>query len=345
MKEHNNCICKDNLLRFYRSHFWATVMLLLLILCEYILLSISYAFTTPCTAVWVPVGIFLISLVIGFCLKVYTFDKWMIKGFLGNSITGGYTAIFFLIVFLITCAFVPALIHDYIADKSLTLWGLFVGIAAIPLEVLIYPSTESFDRCPIEKREILVSPISFTKPKENETDYFGSSKSRNEGFYYPIARCKNLKEIWVVVSKEFIDYTKLCFPNMKDATDKEVVACYVNRIIQETNDNHKEYDIHISEPVEYNDFDNCYEGVKKVFNEIGKDKAKKTIINISPGTAMVGSALAMFAIQGNRMLAYNKQNLPKGINPFSESNANVLSMKELIEEMIIEIQNSRQSKE
>lgn len=319
-------------------------MLLLLILCEYLLLSKAYVFTTPSPTIWVTVSLFIILLAIGCCLKVYSFDKWMIKGFLGNSITGGYTAIFFLIVFLITCAFVPALIRDYIADTSLTLWGLIIGIAAIPLEVLIYPSSYSSTRCSMEEREVLVSAISFKIPKKNETASFELSAFQNDGFRYPFMKCPKLTEVWVIVSKEFINNAHACFPNIEN--DKKVAEQYVQNIFKDEKVQDilkdKKIDIHISDPVEYNDFDKCYEVAKEIFNKIGKEKAKKTIVNISPGTAMIGSALAMFAIQGNRILAYNKQNVNDEI-PFAQSSANVLSMKELIEEMIIEIQNSRQA--
>ena len=342
-----NWLTKIKIANLLRQKWWAVVMLMLLIICELTVISKAYLqpnnmlSQTPWFVVLPLVGIFLILVIIGVYRKVYAFDKLIIKDFLANSLAGGYITIFFLIAFLITVAFVPTLIRDFVAGEHLAWWGMLAGIAAIPLEVLIYPASYSSTKCPMEEREVLVSAISFRKPqtKNGETASFELSKYQNDGFYYPIDSCKNINEIWVVVSPEFINNAHACFPGI--SKDEEVVKHYVQEIISKKS---TKIDINISKPVDYNDFDKCYEVVKEVFNKIGEEKAKKTIVNISPGTAMIGSALAMFAIQGNRILAYNRQD-DKGGNPFTQSSANVLSMKELIEEMIIEIQNSRQAKE
>lgn len=341
-KKSFNWISKEQIVSNYRKPWWTITMMILLIVCEILVVSKAYHQSnnilsqTPWYVVLPLVGLFLFLVIFGVFQKVYAFDKLIIKDFLTNSLAGGYITIFFLIVFLITCAYVPTLIRDFVAGEKFAWWGMLIGIAAIPLEVLIYPSSYSSTMCPIEEREVLVSAISFKKPdlKKNESASFELSAFQNDGFHYPFVKCPKLNEVWVIVSKEFLENAHECFP---DIEKDKVAEHYVQAILQ-----NNEIDIHISDPVEYNDFDNCYEVAKEIFNKIGEDKAKKTIVNISPGTAMIGSALAMFAIQGNRILAYNRQNV-KDENPFTQSSANVLSMKELIEEMIIEIQNSRQA--
>lgn len=334
MGKDNSCqINIKNIKGVFQKTWWSISVLLLLVVCELLVLSKAYnnniLSDTPWLIIWILVGVFLTIVAIGvWGVKVYAFDRLVIKDFLANSLGGGYIAITFLIVFLITCAFVPTLIRDFVAEKQLTWWGLLACIAAIPLEVLLYPTSKGAVSCPLSEREILVSSIS-----ASNKDF------QINGFYYPFLSCPKLKEVWVIVSKECIEMAKDLY---KITDPNQAMLTHIRTILNGKNHPSEDIQIHISKPVDFNDFDNCYKMVKEVFDKIGEEKASRTIVNISPGTVMVGSVLSMFAIQGNRMLGYNRQGLPEGVNAFTESTSNVLSMKELIEEMIIEIQNKRQ---
>lgn len=335
-----NRIGKVQIVSIYRKPWWTITMLILLIVCEILVVSKAYHQSnnilsqTPWHVVLPLVGLFLFLVIFGVYNKVYAFDKLIIKDFLTNSLAAGYIAITFLITFIITGAFVPTVIRDFVAGEQLAWWGLIACILAIPLEVLIYPITVGIKTCPLGEREILVSAMSAVN-----SDY------QNKGFCYPFEACRNIKELWVIVSQQCLDMAKHEHTDISDsiqAMTAHIKSILLSREPFKTNPELiYKLEIHISKPVDFNDFDNCYKMSKVIFNEIGKEKACRTIINISPGTAMISSVLSMFAIQGNRMLGYNRQVLDNK-NPFTISESNVLSMKELIEEMIIEIQNNRQ---
>ena len=334
-----NWLTKIKITNLLRKPWWTITMLILLIACEILVVSKAYhqpnniLSLTPWLVVLPLVGIFLIMVIIGVYRKVYAFDKLIIKDFLANSLAGGYVAITFLITFLITCALVPTVIRDFVAGEQLAWWGPIVCILAIPLEVLIYPITTGEKPFRLEEREILVSAISAS-----------TAERQNDGFCYPFKSCINIKELWVIVSPQSLEMAQTAHPDISDPS--QAMTEHIKSLLLEREpykdkpEQISELQIHISKPVEFNDFDDCYLKAKELFNKIGEEKASRTIVNISPGTAMISSVLSMFAIQGNRMLGYNKQN--KESNSFTVSEANVLSMKELIEEMIIEIQNSRQ---
>lgn len=90
-----------------------------------------------------------------------------------------------------------------------------------------------------------------------------------------------------------------------------------------------------SEPVNYNDFDACYLALKY---ELVKEEqlTRNTIINISPGTAMVSGAMTIFAIKGDRTLIYVRQDEKKELAVF---NIDVLTVKDLIMEFYSEIES------
>lgn len=115
---------------------------------------------------------------------------------------------------------------------------------------------------------------------------------------------------------------------------KELLLAYIKTIPAYKN---REINIVFSEPVDYNDFDacnnKCYQALKYIMGEgvFAKYKDFQVVVNTTPGTAIVTSAMTINAIKGNRAMIYTTQgNKPevRAANP----NATLIQFDSLIEE-------------
>ena len=95
-----------------------------------------------------------------------------------------------------------------------------------------------------------------------------------------------------------------------------------------------------TEPVNYDDFDDCnekcYDKVNSVMRK-GKFSDENVIVNITAGTAVVTSVLTLNAIKGNRGMIYRKQNASEEGNPkMTLANPNVMMVQfnELVKEKV-----------
>lgn len=94
-----------------------------------------------------------------------------------------------------------------------------------------------------------------------------------------------------------------------------------------------------TEPVNYDDFDDCNE---KCYDKVGsvmrgKFSDENVIVNITAGTAVVSSVLTLNAIKGNRGMIYRKQNPSKEENSkMTLANPNVMMVQfnELVKEKV-----------
>lgn len=345
---------KAKLTTLFRHPAWTTFMLVLYTICLSYWIGKSYSghpHFIECVPIGIPIVLtsaFASLILIGLIyIKVYQLDKLIIKGFLANTLSGGFLSVFFLVFFLLLITITGTIILNFFTTDIVAWYGLITSIIALPILVLIYPSLNPTIKYLLKDREVLVSAISLPYRDNPSMETYASE---NNGFCYPFKSCPNIREIWVVVSQECIDIVKKIYPQVND--NESAMIQYIRNILSERNIKSDNITFHISEAMDFNDIDNCYSKLERMFKIIGKEKSPLTIVNISPGTKIVGSTLAMFAIQGNRMLSYNKQlprdSAPKDpikvfheTNPFVESTANVISMKELLEEMAIELQSAR----
>jgi hypothetical protein len=99
---------------------------------------------------------------------------------------------------------------------------------------------------------------------------------------------------------------------------------------------YKEKDIEIvfSAPVDYNNFDECNDECYYLLKETmrkGKYDDSQVVVNVSPGTAVVTSAMTLNAIKGNRAMIYTTQGSdPKVIS--ANPKATLIQFESLIEE-------------
>lgn len=98
-------------------------------------------------------------------------------------------------------------------------------------------------------------------------------------------------------------------------------------------------EINFTPTVNYNDFDNIYNKAKVTLDEY-EFKEYSIIINCSPGTATVSSALTILSMEKNRKLLYYSQD--SKVDPdykMQEIMENKLSIKDVIEKVSEELSN------
>ncbi len=115
---------------------------------------------------------------------------------------------------------------------------------------------------------------------------------------------------------------------------RDLLLAYIKKIDSYKN---REVNIVFSKPVDYNNFDACnnicYQVLKYVMGErtFSKYQDFQVVVNTTPGTAIVTSAMTLNAIKGNRAMIYTTQgDKPevKAANP----NATLIQFESLIEE-------------
>ena len=96
----------------------------------------------------------------------------------------------------------------------------------------------------------------------------------------------------------------------------------------------KDIEIVFSDPVDYNNFDKCNDECYYLLKEAmrkGKYDDSQVVVNVSPGTAVVTSAMTLNAIKGNRAMIYTTQDSKHEVisaNP----KATLIQFESLIEE-------------
>lgn len=111
----------------------------------------------------------------------------------------------------------------------------------------------------------------------------------------------------------------------------ELLKAYIKTIPAYKDNN---IEIVFSEPVDYNNFDKCNDECYYLLKEAmrkGKYDDSQVVVNVSPGTAVVTSAMTLNAIKGNRAMIYTTQDSKHEVisaNP----KATLIQFESLIEE-------------
>ena len=263
---------------------------------------------------------------------------------LTNTAKGSYLDIITLLIFLAFAAWIPDAILDFVKGECwfrpfLYIIGLFFLVVGKPSFVLTGEKVRK------EDRKLVLTGMSNISNK-NQMNLDPVIKPLNE---YP-----NIETFLVLLSDEIlngyndIDLSKENRPNLCKALEtyvtslrdeglcdkgklssekisfvKEKISNLLKAYIKEIPAyKEKEFNIKFSDPVDYNDFDvcndMCYSFLK---TEMGKNKYedKHVVVNTTPGTKMVTSAMAINSIKGNRAMVYISQSGGKVI----EANPNV----------------------
>lgn len=280
-----------------------------------------------------------------------------------NTAKGNYLDIFVLFVFLAFAAWIPDTVFDYIKDGQSWIRP-FLYVGGLVLFVWGKPGVASIDKTiASSERKLLLTGMSdvsnkyqmniypLIEPLKTYTnietfvillsdsiwrgcnDKIDLSKEQDEtlskalGNYKNEINCLNLQDSErLVKNSESTKKVKSALENLLLAYIKKIPA-YENKTIN----------LVFSEPVDYNDFDacnnECYQILKYVMGEkrFSKYYDHEVVVNTTPGTAIVTSAMTINAIKGNRAMIYTTQGSKpqvKAANP----NATLIQFDGLLED-------------
>lgn len=331
-------------------------------------------FPYQCVAVnWISY-IILVLLTIFFIFKIRKEGKWFrvdLFRLLTSAIGRKWLSLFFLLVFLMQITWFidttfEIVVHGKIGWESL--YCLLPLITMVALNVF-FPSVDTRPSPPInpEKRTFLVTGFStVSNITYNNIDLF------LKPFLNLYGDIKyNIQEVVILCSSTLFkadfclsldDIMKL----YKDGVDADTLAEF-DKSLRKYNDkefgisnrpekfkdiirdiikiNTKvEVDIHLSQNINYDDFNTAYDEIGKVLSKWEKN-TERTVINVSPGTKMLTCALTLHALKGHRLIFFTEQvkqddkkaeqkNVPKSID------VNVFSISDLIRDLIDEYDES-----
>lgn len=286
-----------------------------------------------------------ICMVISFLCQITWFIDTACPLFLGSfdngilSCTNTFYIIIQLVVITLFMHFTLALFHvfTWITKKRIILKKertLLVSGFSVPnsnsLDLFVKPFS---DYANINTVIVLLSNKTFSSEFAGDKE----NKESFEGYIPLIDEIQTIKE-----------YNNAVATFRKDKSDKnqgykvrKIFESILEASIHKTSPTYKERTIcfHFTEEVNYNKFDDIYKALSQPLKIEEKNNDRGTLINISPGTAMVAGALTAFAIKGNRQLIYcNQDELI-----MEESTVNVWTLNEVLKELWSEVEESSES--
>lgn len=315
-------------------------------------------------------------LTFGLCEGVYGLDKHIIRKFFNNSISHSWSSILFIFLFIAECNWVADAGLSIFQGEEHALPTLFLYLCSIVLLFLIYPNHRS-EKTSIDQRTLLLSAISFRpdgKLPLSESSLLTCADDGHivinhlptRGFLYPLEKYPYIHTLLVAPSTSaFATLPQLRhqpFPRWCEAyggkawmegmtfddvieqglNDREWLGAWLELVARlYLNDPTRRLKVIVSEmPVDYDDFESCYHVIGNLLHRYEADgSTSHTVINISPGTSAISGVMTIYAIKGGRLATYNRQNAPEEENPNKEFGIDVLSVKDLIDEIEDELDN------
>ena len=154
-----------------------------------------------------------------------------------------------------------------------------------------------------------------------------------------------IKSVIVVLSENYLkfqladDFKKLGEEDFIEICDEynksdevEVRRNLFQRLLERllNNKTNRKIEVVLSEPVDYDDFDDIYMETSKLLNRYEKG-TNETVVFITPGSSTISSALTPHAIKGQRMLLFAEQN--KSGWPLKEAELDVFTVEDLLNEL------------
>ena len=249
---------------------------------------------------------------------------------LTNTAKGSPLDIITLLIFLAFAAWIPDAILDFI--KGEFWFRPFLYIVGLFLLVLGNPSFVIFrEKVKADDRSLMLTGMS------NVSNKF---QMNLEPVIKPLTVYSNIKTFLVLLSDEILNgYNDIYLEkeendNLKKALIEYVTSLknagicakklepknlsFVHEIIRKLLKAYineipayrgKEIEIKFSNPVDYNNFDACNDECYRFLQDEMKKKYKDehVVVNTTPGTKMVTSAMAINSIKGNRAMVYISQ--------------------------------------
>lgn len=316
-------------------------------------------------------------LTLGLCEGVYGLDRHIIRKFFNNSISHSWSSILFIFLFIAECNWVADAGLSIFNGEEHALPTLLLYLCSIVLLFLIYPNRK-MDVADEDQRTLLLSAISFRPdgvfPLCDATLVSRTTDNRihinhlpTRGFLYPLEKYPHVHTLLVAPSVSayatiprlrnepfpgwgdaFVG--KKCTDNMTfddvighDLNDRVWLAEWIKIVARLfLNDPTRHLRVIVSDlPVDYDDFESCYHVIGNMLRRYEENgSTSHTVINISPGTSAISGVLTVYAIKGGRLATYNRQNAADGENPNTEFGIDVLSVRDLIDEIEDELDNN-----
>ncbi|MDR1222290.1 MAG: hypothetical protein LBL07_05350 [Tannerella sp.] len=179
--------------------------------------------------------------------------------------------------------------------------------------------TDNIDREYISKLEGAISTIEeFVNDKNINSEKSDSVKWFNDNF----KKMDLTKDITTIITEYIRLFAKYAF------YDNETLLSVIEKL-----------DIRYSKAIDYNNFKDCYDTANSVL-ETYPIENNDIVINSTPGTVTLSSALSILSMADNRRLIYYNQNNDIPINNrMMEIAENKLEFKELIEQVAEDLSN------
>ena len=297
-------------------------------------------------------AIFLIIMVWGVATKAYKPSVSITARFFQSGFSATWISIIFLVLFLVHISWLADNGFEFFVDKKDKSWYIVINILSIIGLVLLFPAQyKTLGQENILGRTILVSAFSRISPFSIE------------GFLKPFSRYPNIDKVLLLISNAALKFEdERMEKNIKDYMEKipEERRYLLRKVYYSTDYDEKrkalcefiqicikdqigyegkEVKIILSETVDYNSFEQCYDETKALLTKHEKGETEHTIINTSPGTAAVSGVMAILAIIGDRQLVYTtqEQNVESKLVPVA---LNLTAIEDVYKQLSKENENS-----
>jgi hypothetical protein len=275
----------------------------------------------------------------------------IVKRFLNNALGLKWLSLVFILGFMVHIAWISEISYSLIVKNETCLGELIVPIFGLLLLCTIFPvKVKNRDSNDKSERTLLISGITASisersldllfKPLTVYQNIQNMVIILSDGLYNIDMRTEgNLKEVFNFLS--FADTDDACNNYMNDMKVKnpyeitnklrQILETYLKQKYPTYADRNVKI-IFTPEFYDYNDFDSCYKATGKVLQEYEKGKkgaTSATLIHISPGTATISAAMAIYAIKGYRALVYTRQDT----SAIASFDVNIWNTEELLHEL------------
>ena len=257
-----------------------------------------------------------------------------------QNLVSKWQSILLLLYFLIHLEWVSNISYDAFFGGEGCFWGNIIltlaGLLAIYLSLLLFPPSET--NKPAHERTLLFCGLSLSrgqngfevsprnidlllKPLLNEEWPPEKSQKLKRIVIFPSTPCLTFAKLSTEKEREDIfnySQNKKLFDQYNDIVDKhntygKTQECGQKTLVELIKAiTGKEIEVCLSEPVDYDNMDKALSVItaelkKYETNSNGRQITSDTLLYISPGTGVIGSALTAFAVPGSRLVLYFTQ--------------------------------------
>lgn len=303
---------------------------------------------------------------IGYAKKEFDISGFTASRFLSNALGLRPLNLIFAFVFTMHLSWLCDESFELMFQNNNPLLYSLIRIGIILVGLLyiffIFPDSKVTDKyIPEEKRTVLISGLSNISIFNME----GKFAPNFETFILPFSKFKNIRKILIITSSSPLKSLDIMVKNI-DKLPNDCLKKYYREYVEkvESEKNSKEVTENIKHALEelikksiklyYDDIDISklefiftdpvsYDNMELINNALLsklttiKEPDEEILINISPGTSVIGGVLSISAIKGDRLLVYTKQNTDSQENELLIYNPNVLTFKKLIQKIVSEL--------